>query len=244
MRARVELAGPLRSAPLFHPVAHSCRTWPRGVNVAVADEDVALRVQVTSVGCLNWPLMAGSGGFGCSKVPFLRRKLPFCARTPSQHGPRIELDDHIRAFVHGPTGYRLLSKRIGVRRTTRHTGCGDLANVRFRPDRIRELRGSGAVAGPVVLPREKTKTCFFRVDCHSRSPRPDTGWGKLEESWEPTRREFREPALPMSSANATAVKGKWSARIKERVKQPPEYRRSHDIKSEGAPNPKADMPRP
>src|SRR6185295_10076337 len=101
---QIELAGVgAFGAPLLYPIAVLVEFGHARIDVAVADVDVALRIP-GDIGGLTEQAVDG-GERRLDVLPGLRLFLGgfLAAAEDPEHAPgRIELDDHVRAFVDGP----------------------------------------------------------------------------------------------------------------------------------------------
>ena len=96
-----------------------------------------------------------------------------------------------------------------------------------------------------MLPREKTKICFFELTATpDASPRYRLG-GSLRKFGTDSSKGFREPeSLPRIVAQGDRSEASKREGIKERVKTTSWVPQSYDIKSAGIPKPNAEMVAP
>ena len=92
-----------RLAPRLHPVAVLVVFGDARIDVAVGDVDVASESQATSVGWRKSPSIGGERRIGMApRLGVFVGGFGAASKDPDDAAGRIELDDHVGAFVDGP----------------------------------------------------------------------------------------------------------------------------------------------
>ena len=179
---RVELAGAAAGrAPLLHPVAILVEFGDARIDVAITDEDVALRVPGDVGGLAE--LAVDGGKRRPRMLPRLRSLVGRFLLAPEDHlhaALGIELDHHVRAFVDGPKVI-VFVEADGVREGPGVEIMSDFANViSVRPE-FENLRGGGAIGGAGGVAARKDEDMILRVHGHARGLTQIQVGRKLEE---------------------------------------------------------------
>src|SRR5581483_4897094 len=162
---RAELAGSGAAglAPRLHPVAILIVFGHARIDVPVADEDVALRVP-GDVGRLPELPVHGRARRGDARPrPRFIRGFLLAAEDHRHPAFRVEPDDHVRPFVHGPdVVVPVYAHRVRIR--PRVKVFADLADEPAVGAEFEQLGGTRPVSGARRVAAGEDEDVFLRVD--------------------------------------------------------------------------------